>query len=162
METKVNDPLLVMNEESAISTYINELIEKPFKKRFDEESYLLFEIEEDMLLESLKIKDAFGPSSKIISNKNSENEFPLNLFHPPTFELKRVFIIAKFNNQEQANKDLIVNDVYEIMGKFFPGEGGLLFETKLVKNMRGMLSFPFLQTMKLIQEEFVEDEIENN
>lgn len=65
-------------------------------------------------------------------------------------------MLVKFHSKLKEMK-MIENDSYELMGKFFPGEGGLLFETRFIENMKGVLSWPFLQTLELIQNEFDTD-----
>ena len=152
-EPLIDEPLLIVDQKSSLSEYIDRINETSFKKRFDEQCFVLLEVEEDLLLESLQIKNYFNQNYEKKQQEELIEEFPLNLFRKSCFESKRVFVIAKFH-QSIDPSDLTENDTYELMGKFFPAEGGLVFETKLINNMKGVLSYPLLQTIALIDEEF--------
>ena len=157
LECQVEEPILIVEEESKLSEYVSEIMKTPYKKRFDQKIFALFEADEDMLMESLRIKNNFGHSLNANEINQLNSDFPMNLFYKSTFENKKVYIVCKMNQQIDIS-EFEQNDSYEVMGKFFPGEDGIIFEAKLFQNMNGVLAFPLLKTISIIQEEFENDQ----
>ena len=87
IDTLVNDPILVTESESRLQEYIDLLLKTPNKKKYDEDFFGLFEIDEELLLETLKIKNPIRPEGDTQSETSQEEqEFPMNLFLKMTYE----------------------------------------------------------------------------